>query len=234
MKLSNAIVSLIFLLVGCSFLSPLPLQDPIHPAFRIETHFFEVPPISSWIGIIPGKTTVNEAKLLFSDQIGTSLVYTSGVYSGSIVGNDKHHRVNVSLVYDNNIITRIDLGGPMDLKLSDVINNFGSTEYNIIIPDMVPPNREFVAELEMYYPKQGYKILFGHSGGLDIRQISEHEVEICFEEDDYAHRVLIVPSSSSINELLINLGYGENGPGFLSAIRKMEGWPGFICVRYPF
>lgn len=105
----------------------------------------------------------------------------------------------------NNTLINIQLIGPFNMDLSEVIDELGKPDYSILsVEKDTIFTSVYEVVLQLFYPDLGYVFNFINMSGININEVSTDLVEVCIHDEILVWKVDIV-RSGDIEDILVQL-----------------------------
>jgi hypothetical protein len=182
-----------------------------------------------WQGLNLGQTSVGELETFLRNSTSSGNFQITSLPDGFLF----YESVDVNAVTQNDYLFMLELTGPYNTSLGEVINTLGNPDYVSIYYHTGSEVYYLEAYIEMYYPQEGFVFYSGYQGGLDVSQASNGTVDVCVEVEDVITRVHIL-EPSSIEDMLNNRYLPWTKPQAdiqTAALSQFIHWPGFACVN---
>jgi hypothetical protein len=183
-----------------------------------------------WRDLRVGETTETELDEFYRNKY-------NGNFQISTHGDYKSYTSIVSADLKDSLLFKIQIAGLSNLTLGEILDQLGEPDY-INLSYHIPSNiNERGVMLKLFYPDNGFIFYFDIRGGLDLRKISDNEVEICYRREVLASKITIVQVGSI--ETLIGSQYPPfssipSRSQLSSLVDELTTWPQTPCQALPF
>jgi hypothetical protein len=104
---------------------------------------------------------------------------------------------NISLIVKNDRLSIIELFGPFNLSLSDILESIKSESYAYLdIRPSATQSEQYDVIFRIFFPNEGYVFDFGYISGIKINLISSNVISFCLEESALVWNIRIVKAST--------------------------------------